>query len=144
MFPSRMTAEKVSFHFSGLLEQYPSVRRIVFSSGKTSAALFARMNRAWLKSRPFRIAPTPFSQAVFGRLVNTATEDILLSAPASLTTNSLPHSDYNGLSLSVSSVAMEAIPRKLEEESWRSSEGLRPIELIVPLSVSPAGSASLR
>jgi len=142
MFPSRMTAEKVSFHFSGLLEQYPSVRRIVFSSGKTSAALFARMNRAWLKSRPFRIAPTPFSQAVFGRLVNTATEDVLLSAPAALTTNSLPGSDHNDLS--VSSVAMEAIPRKLEEESWRSSEGLRPIELIVPLSVSPAGSASLR
>jgi hypothetical protein len=137
-----MTAEKVSFHFSGLLEQYPSVRRIVFSSGKTSAALFARMNRAWLKSRPFRIAPTPFSQAVFGRLVNTATEDIVLSAPAALAADSLLGSDHNGLG--VSSDAMDAIPRKLEEESWRSSEGLRPIELIVPLSVSPAGSASLR
>jgi hypothetical protein len=62
----------------------------------------------------------------------------VLSAPAALTTDS----DHNGLN--VSSVAMEAIPRKLEEESWRSSEGLPPIELVVPLSVSPAGSASLR
>jgi hypothetical protein len=132
--------DSLKVFFSGLLEQYPSVRRIVFSSGKTSAALFARMNRAWLKSRPFRIAPTPFSQAVFGRLVNTATEDTVLSCP--LTTDSLPGSDHNDLS--VSSVAMEAIPRKLEEESWRSCEGLPPIELIVPLSVSPAGSASLR
>ncbi len=63
----------------------------------------------------------------------------MLSASASLTTNNLRGNDHNGLS-----VAMEAIPRKLDEKSWRSSEGLRPIELIVPLSVSPAGSASLR
>jgi hypothetical protein len=199
---------------AGLLDRYPTVRRIVFSSGKTSATLFAKMNRAWLRSRPFLVGPTEFSQAVFGRLVTSHTVSLsaglrlagvvcqpvngsgMLSSlvpeksvyfPASplsyaserpelrqegildpleksigksrenaQDTSYAPNS--RGIASCCSSSQLGSLPQLPMNPDWaasvlagqeltaegRSGRLLPPIELIVPLSVSPAGSASQR
>lgn len=208
----------------GLLAQYPTIRRIVFSSGKTSAALFARMNRAWLRSRPFLTGRTEFSRAVFGRLVSADPSPSCPPVPAidfppvtngavgektddsscvsdkvgCLQTRNSPRLDLSadqqqraGVSslpvdtgalhlLEVSAGDQLAAQQSLQVPSlpnleassrhvgswacskngafdeaaaglqptvagaWSGSSHLPAIELIVPLSVSPAGSASLR
>jgi len=54
----------------GLLSALPSIRRIVFSSGATSARLFLSLNRAWVKEADeFWVGAGRHSGAVFGKAV---------------------------------------------------------------------------
>jgi len=54
----------------GLLSALPSIKRIVFSSGATSARLFLSLNRAWLKEGgEFWVGVGRHSEAVFGKVI---------------------------------------------------------------------------
>lgn len=55
---------------SGLLVEYPSINKIVFASGKTSAMEFVKMHRAWLRQPAcFTVGSTEFSHSVFDKVV---------------------------------------------------------------------------
>jgi len=54
----------------GFLSAFPSIKRVVFSSGATSARLFLTLNRAWVKeSGNFWVGAGRHSGGVFGKAV---------------------------------------------------------------------------
>lgn len=56
----------------GLLSKIPSINKIVFASGKTSALEFVKMQRDWLRQpNVFSVGDTDFSHSVFDRIVNS-------------------------------------------------------------------------
>lgn len=55
---------------SGLLLKHPSINKIVFASGKTSAMEFVKMQRDWLRQPGcFTVGSTDFSHSVFDKVV---------------------------------------------------------------------------
>ena len=52
---------------------YPSIRRIVFASGKTSAKLFLKMNKTWLRSGNF-VLRGEGATSVFSRYIKDRAE----------------------------------------------------------------------
>ena len=57
----------------GLLTRFPSITKIVFASGKTSAKLFAKLNKDWLKEGNFLIGGGEFSSSSFSTKVTRTT-----------------------------------------------------------------------
>ena len=53
----------------GLIEQYPTITKIVFASGKTSAKMFAKLNKAWLKEGQFNLGGGEFTVSTFSKNV---------------------------------------------------------------------------
>ena len=55
----------------GFIEKdQPSIRRIVFASGKTSASIFIRLNKKWLMEGNFSLGGGEFTSDVFAKFVN--------------------------------------------------------------------------
>ena len=55
----------------GFIEKdQPSIRRIVFASGKTSASIFIRLNKKWLVEGNFSLGGGEFTSDVFAKFVN--------------------------------------------------------------------------
>ena len=53
---------------------HPSIKRIVFASGKASAKLFVRMNKTWLREGKFRLRGEGATD-VFSRYTNSKDEN---------------------------------------------------------------------
>ena len=49
----------------GLVEQHPTITKIVLASGKTSAKLFAKLNKTWLKEELFMLGGGQFTLSTF-------------------------------------------------------------------------------
>ena len=56
--------------------QHPSINKIVFASGKTSAKIFIKLNKSWLKQDNFVIQPDcgSYTSSVFSNLVKLKSE----------------------------------------------------------------------
>ena len=84
----------------------PSIRRIVFASGKTSATIFIRMNKTWLREGNFVLGGGEFTSDVFTRFVNDSQNcqgnPIQLVVPLSV------------------SPAAASVPFKTKREQWLS------------------------
>ena len=50
-------------------KQHPSVRKIVFASGKTSAKIFVKLNKEWLKNGKFVTGDGEYSSEVFSNII---------------------------------------------------------------------------
>ena len=87
----------------------PSVKRIVFASGKTSAKIFIKLNKSWLKEGNFCLGGGEFTSDVFSAFVRrsetncTGSESIQLIVPYSV------------------SPAAASVSFKLKKEQWLSS-----------------------
>lgn len=89
----------------GLVEQLqPALRRIVFASGKTSANIFIRMNKPWLREGHFTLGGGEFTADVFSKFVNDSTKQ--QSSPIELI---VPYSV---------SPAAASVSFKLKREQW--------------------------
>eukprot|EP00092_Neocalanus_flemingeri_P072920 GFUD01089858.1.p1 GENE.GFUD01089858.1~~GFUD01089858.1.p1 ORF type:complete len:241 (-),score=54.69 GFUD01089858.1:131-853(-) len=53
----------------GLVERHQSITKIVFASGKTSAKLFAKLNKVWLKEGQFKLGGEEFTISTFSTKV---------------------------------------------------------------------------
>ena len=84
----------------------PSIRRIVFASGKTSASIFIRMNKKWLQDGNFALGGGEFTSDVFAKFINDSencqVNPIQLVVPVSV------------------SPAAASVPFKTKREQWLS------------------------
>ena len=53
----------------GLVHQHPTITKIVFASGKTSAKLFAKLNKSWLREGEFMLGGGEFTHSTFSNIV---------------------------------------------------------------------------
>ena len=53
----------------GMIDQHPSISKIVFANGKASAMLFAKLNKAWLKEGQFSLGGGQFTLSSFSNKV---------------------------------------------------------------------------
>ena len=57
--------QSVPNNIPGLLEEHPTIKKIVFASGKTSAKIFSSLNRSWLMEKEFYLRDLHVTSACF-------------------------------------------------------------------------------
>ena len=99
--------QTINTDIQGFVEKdQPSIRRIVFASGKTSASIFIRLNKKWLQDGNFAFGGGEFTSDVFAKFINDSencqVNPIQLVVPVSV------------------SPAAASVPFKTKREQWLS------------------------
>jgi len=90
-------------------DKQPSIRRIVFASGKTSAKIFIKLNKSWLKEGNFCLGGGEFTSDVFSSFVGNDDENNCIG----------PDSVHLIVPYSVSPAAA-SVSFKVKKEQWLS------------------------